>query len=84
MRCQNCQSLLAHLALDGLVMTGWIHRDQTGIRDPNAYRELMVYFWYPTSGKFGDGKGSYLPGTQRMDTLPEVLSTVDSLGSGGW
>src|SRR6516164_8066668 len=40
--------------------------------DPNAHRELMVYFWYPTSGKSADAKGPYLPGAQRMDTLPEI------------
>jgi predicted dienelactone hydrolase len=44
--------------------------------DPNAHRELMVYFWYPTSGKSADAKGSYFPGTQRMDTLPEIRARL--------
>jgi len=40
--------------------------------EPNAHRELMVYFWYPTSAKSADAKGPYLPGAQRMNTLPEI------------
>lgn len=40
--------------------------------EPNAHRELMVYFWYPTSAKSADTKGPYLPGAQRMDELPEI------------
>lgn len=40
--------------------------------EPNAHRELMVYFWYPTSARSAETKGSYLPGAQRMDTLPEI------------
>jgi len=32
----------------------------------------MVYFWYPASAKSADTKGPYLPGVQRMDTLPET------------
>lgn len=39
---------------------------------PNAHRELMVYFWYPTSAKSPDAKGPYLPGAQRMDARPDV------------
>jgi predicted esterase len=38
----------------------------------NAHRELMVYFWYPTSVNSADARGLYLPGAQRMDALPEV------------
>ena len=38
--------------------------------DPNKHRELMVYFWYPTSGKSADAEGSYFPGAQRMNTVP--------------
>lgn len=44
--------------------------------DPNAHRELMVYFWYPTSGKSSDAKGSYFPGTQQMDTQPEIRARL--------
>ncbi len=40
--------------------------------EPNAHRELMVYFWYPSSPKSADSKGPYLPGAHRMDALPEV------------
>ena len=40
--------------------------------EPNAHRELMVYFWYPTSAKSAETKGPYLPGARRMDTLPEI------------
>jgi pimeloyl-ACP methyl ester carboxylesterase len=44
--------------------------------DPNAHRELMVYFWYPTSTKSADTKAPYLPGAQRMDVLPQVQDLV--------
>ncbi len=40
--------------------------------DPKAHRELMVYFWYPTSQKSASVKGAYLPGAQRMHALPEI------------
>src|SRR5262249_6580429 len=38
---------------------------------PAVHRELMVYFWYPTSPKSPIAKGPYLPGAQRMDSLAE-------------
>ncbi len=44
--------------------------------NPNAHRELMVYFWYPTSGKSPDAKGSYFPGAQQMDTMPETRARL--------
>ena len=50
--------------------------------DPNAHRELMVYFWYPISYTSATPKGAYLlgpylpgpylPGAQRMDSLPDI------------
>jgi hypothetical protein len=40
--------------------------------EPNAHRELMVYFWYPTLPNSADTKGTYIPGAERMDALPEV------------
>jgi pimeloyl-ACP methyl ester carboxylesterase len=40
--------------------------------EPNGHRELMVYFWYPTSANSADAKGPYLPGAQGMNALPEV------------
>jgi len=51
---------------------------------PKAYRELMVYFWYPTSQKSADTKGPYLPGAQRMDTLPEVQSRMRQEFGSNW
>jgi pimeloyl-ACP methyl ester carboxylesterase len=44
--------------------------------DPNKHRELMVYFWYPTSDKSADAKASYFPGAQRMDTLPDIRARL--------
>jgi hypothetical protein len=44
----------------------------------------MVYFWYPTSGKSADAKGLYFPGTQRMDSLPEVRSRLAREFSKNW
>src|SRR5579875_2584389 len=44
--------------------------------EPKAHRELMVYFWYPTSVKSADAKGLYIPGGQRMDALPEVQARM--------
>jgi pimeloyl-ACP methyl ester carboxylesterase len=52
--------------------------------DPHAHRELMVYFWYPTPGKSADAKGWYFPGTQRMDTLPEVRARLAREFSKNW
>jgi pimeloyl-ACP methyl ester carboxylesterase len=52
--------------------------------DPNAHRELMVYFWYPTTGKSADAKGSYFPGAQRMDTLSEVRARLAREFSKNW
>jgi len=45
-------------------------------KDPKAHREVMAYFWYPTSGKSLDAKGLYLPGAQRMDTLPDIQARL--------
>jgi pimeloyl-ACP methyl ester carboxylesterase len=42
---------------------------------PNAYRELMVYFWYPAS-KSADAKGPYFPGAQPLDTVPETQGRI--------
>ena len=51
---------------------------------PDAHRELMVYFWYPTSTKSGDTKGPYLPGAQRMDALPEVRTVMQQEFENRW
>jgi pimeloyl-ACP methyl ester carboxylesterase len=51
---------------------------------PKAHRELMVYFWYPTSKKLADTKGPYLPGAQRMDTLPEIQSRMRQEFRSNW
>src|ERR1051326_177246 len=52
--------------------------------DANAHRELMVYFWYPTSEKSANTKGLYLPGAQRMDTLPESQGRMRREFRGNW
>src|SRR4051794_11477843 len=44
--------------------------------DRNAHRELMVYFWYPTSNKASSTKGSYFPGADGMDALPEIRARL--------
>ena len=51
--------------------------------EPNAHRELMVYFWYPTV-KSADAKGPYIPGAQRMDALPEVRGRLHQEFSNRW
>lgn len=52
--------------------------------DPKAHRKLMVYFWYPTSEKSADVKGPYLPGAQRMDTLPEIQKRMSREFGTNW
>jgi pimeloyl-ACP methyl ester carboxylesterase len=52
--------------------------------DPKAHRELMVYFWYPTSEKPADAEGAYLPGAQRMDALPEIQSRMSHEFGKSW
>ena len=51
---------------------------------PNAHRELMVYFWYPTSTPSADVKGAYLPGAPQMDALPEVQSQMRQRYGSRW
>ena len=50
----------------------------------NANRELMVYFWYPTSVNSADATGPYIPGAQRMDALPEVQSQMREESGSRW
>ena len=52
--------------------------------NPKAHRELMVYLWYPTSEKSADAKGAYLPGAQRMDTLPEIQKRMSREFGRNW
>lgn len=52
--------------------------------DPNAHRELMVYFWYPTSRKSADANGAYFPGAQQMDALPEVRARLAREFGNNW
>jgi dienelactone hydrolase len=52
--------------------------------DPKAHRELMVYFWYPTSERVADARGPYCPGAQQMDTVPEVQSRMRVAFGGNW
>src|SRR5579871_3083551 len=44
--------------------------------DPHRRRELMVYFWYPTSDRSADASGPYFPGAQQMDTLPDIRAAL--------
>lgn len=62
----------------GRVGYDWVDtsRPDPDSNDPNAHRELMVYFWYPTAEKSADAKGSYYPGAQRMDNLPEIRARL--------
>jgi pimeloyl-ACP methyl ester carboxylesterase len=39
-------------------------------------RELMVYFWYPTSNKSAETRGAYLPGARQMDSRPETRAPM--------
>src|SRR5579872_7287284 len=52
--------------------------------DPQARRELMVYFWYPTSEKSADTKGAYYPGAQQMEAVPEVQSRMHRVFGSNW
>jgi dienelactone hydrolase len=52
--------------------------------DPKARRELMVYFWYPTSEKSADTRGAYFPGAQQMDGVPEVQTRMRRAYAGDW
>jgi len=52
--------------------------------DPKAHRELMVYFWYPTSERSADAKGTYLPGARRMETLPEIQKRMSREFGRNW
>ena len=40
--------------------------------DAARKRELMVYFWYPTSGKSAHTRGVYFPGAAQMEKVPEA------------
>jgi dienelactone hydrolase len=70
----------------GRVGYDWVDQLRTDqySSDPQAYRELMVYFWYPTSEKSADARGPYLPGAQRMDTLPEIQKRMNREFSRNW
>ena len=52
--------------------------------DPKAHRELMVYFWYPTSERIADPRGPYFPGAQQMDIVPEIQSRMRRAFGGNW
>jgi len=49
----------------------WIDTSRPDKYDPKRQRDLMIYFWYPTSKSAG-AKGQYLPGAAQMDAQPEV------------
>lgn len=52
--------------------------------DRQAHRELMVYFWYPTSQKDAGTRGVYLPDAKAMDAMPEVQHRMQQEFEGNW
>lgn len=56
-------------------------QDSTGSQ---AHRELMVYFWYPSSHKPAETRGPYLPGSQQMDAMPEIQSRMRDAFGKNW
>jgi len=55
----------------GRIGCHWTDASRADEYEPKRHRELMVYFWYPTS-KSAAAKGQYLPGAAQMDALPEI------------
>lgn len=52
--------------------------------DASRKRELMVYFWYPTSPKSGDTRGVYYPGAAQMERVPEVQTRMHRAFNVAW
>ena len=52
--------------------------------NPRAHRELMVYFWYPTSQKAAETKGAYLPAAKEMDAIPDIQHRMQQEFEGNW
>lgn len=72
----------------GIGRTGYNWTDSTRpdrfSSNRQGYRELMVYAWYPTSGKTSETRGTYLPGAKRMDAAPEIQRFMREDYAGNW
>jgi predicted dienelactone hydrolase len=61
----------------------WTDASRPDDYDPKLRRELMVYFWYPTTKSAG-AKGQYLPGAAQMDALPEIHKLMSREFGAAW
>src|SRR5579871_510076 len=70
----------------GRIGYDWVDQSRTEpySSDRKAHRELMVYFWYPVSAKSADARGPYMPGAQRMDTLPDIRKSMSRVFGRNW
>jgi predicted dienelactone hydrolase len=60
-----------------------IDASRTDDYDSKRPRELMVYFWYPTS-KSPTAKGQYFPGAAQMDAMPEIHTLMSRDFGSAW
>ena len=77
-------TIRAILELVASVTTGQTMPFDRFSTDPQAHRELMVYFWYPTSQKAAAIKGTYLPGAKEMDATPDIQHRVQQEFEANW
>jgi pimeloyl-ACP methyl ester carboxylesterase len=68
----------------GRVGYDWIDASRADRFISEAHRELMVYVWYPTSGKDRDRKGVYLPGARQMDANPQIQRIMRDDEEASW
>lgn len=57
---------------------------RVGYNWADPHRELMVYFWYPTSAKSPYARGQYLPGAQRMEEVPDIQKRMSREFGRNW
>lgn len=61
----------------------WTDPSRSDDYDSNRQRELMVYFWYPTT-KSPEAKGPYLPGAAQMDAKPNFQKLMRGEFGDAW
>lgn len=59
-------------------------RQEADSADPKARRELMVYFWYPTTDKSADTRGAYIPGAKQIDKMQEAQTRMIRQFGANW
>lgn len=67
----------------GRIGCHWTDASRPDDYEPKRHRELMIYFWYPTSRTAG-AKGQYLPGAAQMDVLPEIRKLMSHAFGNLW